>query len=52
MAAVTRMVDSGALALDGLITHRARASECERAYRKAFDDSACLKMVLDWRSDQ
>ena len=52
MAAVTRMVESGALSLDGLITHRARASECEPAYRRAFDDNACLKMVLDWRSEQ
>jgi 3-hydroxyethyl bacteriochlorophyllide a dehydrogenase len=38
------------LNLDGLITHRAEAADAERAYRTAFEDSTCLKMVLDWRS--
>lgn len=48
--AVSEMVAEGALSLDGLITHRAGAGEAERAYRTAFEDSACLKMVLDWRA--
>ncbi len=43
------LVESGALALDGLITHRHRAAEAESAYRTAFDDPRCLKMILDWR---
>jgi 3-hydroxyethyl bacteriochlorophyllide a dehydrogenase len=50
LAAVTQLIDSGALALDGLITHRAPATDAAAAYRTAFSDPACLKMVLDWRS--
>ncbi len=49
LAAVTRLIDSGRLSLDGLITHRAPAVEAEGAYRTAFSDPACLKMILDWR---
>ncbi|WP_437123673.1 chlorophyll synthesis pathway protein BchC [Rhodovibrio salinarum] len=43
------LAESGALSLDGLITHRRAATDAEQAYRTAFGDSACLKMVLDWR---
>jgi 3-hydroxyethyl bacteriochlorophyllide a dehydrogenase len=43
-----RLISSGALSLDGLITHRSAASDTERAYRTAFEDASCLKMVLDW----
>ncbi|MEM9098759.1 MAG: chlorophyll synthesis pathway protein BchC [Pseudomonadota bacterium] len=50
MAAVTRMVADGRLDLSGLITHRAQPQEAETAYRTAFEDPACLKMILDWRS--
>jgi 3-hydroxyethyl bacteriochlorophyllide a dehydrogenase len=49
LAAVTRMIETGALSLDGLITHRMDAAQAARAYRTAFTDPACLKMVLDWR---
>jgi 3-hydroxyethyl bacteriochlorophyllide a dehydrogenase len=42
----------GALSLDGLITHRADASDADAAYRTAFGDPACLKMILDWRTCQ
>ncbi|SDN19412.1 3-hydroxyethyl bacteriochlorophyllide a dehydrogenase [Methylobacterium phyllostachyos] len=49
LAAVTRLIDVGRLSLDGLITHRAPAAEAEAAYRTAFSDPACLKMILDWR---
>jgi 3-hydroxyethyl bacteriochlorophyllide a dehydrogenase len=48
--AVIALVRCGGLNLDGLITHRAEAADAERAYRTAFEDSTCLKMVLDWRS--
>jgi 3-hydroxyethyl bacteriochlorophyllide a dehydrogenase len=48
--AVKDMVQSGSLSLDGLITHRQPAQACSEAYRTAFEDPACLKMVLDWRS--
>jgi len=50
LATVKRMTESGALSLDGLITHRADARDADAAYRTAFNDPACLKMVLDWRS--
>jgi 3-hydroxyethyl bacteriochlorophyllide a dehydrogenase len=48
--AVTNLIDSGKLSLDGLITHRKNAYEADAAYRTAFGDPACLKMVLDWRA--
>lgn len=48
--AVKALIRSGALSLDGLITHRAPATDAGAAYRTAFEDSSCLKMVLDWRS--
>ncbi|MDM0113792.1 chlorophyll synthesis pathway protein BchC [Variovorax sp. J22R133] len=50
LVAVKALVESGRLPLDGLITHRADATEADSAYRMAFGDPACLKMVLDWRS--
>jgi 3-hydroxyethyl bacteriochlorophyllide a dehydrogenase len=46
---VLRLVQSGALSLDGLITHRARAADAQGAYRTAFTAGDCLKMLLDWR---
>ncbi|GJE40310.1 chlorophyll synthesis pathway protein BchC [Methylobacterium persicinum] len=49
LAAVSRLIEAGRLSLDGLITHRAPAARAEEAYRTAFADPACLKMVLDWR---
>ena len=48
-AAVMRLLESGRLSLDGLITHRRDAVAAEQAYRQAFTDSGCLKMLLDWR---
>jgi bacteriochlorophyllide a dehydrogenase len=50
MLAVRELAESGFLPLDGLITHHADATDCERAYRTAFGDTGCLKMVLDWRA--
>ncbi len=50
LLAARDMVDSGRLSLDGLITHRHEAAEAETAYRTAFGDPSCLKMILDWRS--
>jgi 3-hydroxyethyl bacteriochlorophyllide a dehydrogenase len=46
--AVTALVASGRLSLDNLITHRRPPAEGERAYREAFENKACLKMVIDW----
>jgi 3-hydroxyethyl bacteriochlorophyllide a dehydrogenase len=50
IAAVKKLIESGRLNLDGLITHRQDASEAPAAYRTAFSDPSCLKMVLDWRA--
>ncbi len=50
LLAVKALAESGALSLDGLITHHADVGDADRAYRTAFGDPACLKMVLDWRS--
>jgi len=48
LAAVSALAASGALPLDGLITHHAAAADAAGAYRTAFNDAACLKMILDW----
>jgi 3-hydroxyethyl bacteriochlorophyllide a dehydrogenase len=50
LATVRRLIADGALSLDGLITHRVPADQAEAAYRTAFGDATCLKMILDWRS--
>ncbi len=47
---VTELLTSGALSLDGLITHRSPAADADPAYEQAFADVDCLKMILDWRS--
>lgn len=50
LKSVVRLVEEGRLSLDGLVTHRRFALEAQDAYPIAFDDPACLKMVLDWRA--
>jgi 3-hydroxyethyl bacteriochlorophyllide a dehydrogenase len=50
LEAVTALIEKGRLSLDGLITHHQPATEASEAYRTAFGDPACLKMVLDWRA--
>jgi len=50
IAATTALIGSGALRLDGLISHTRPATEAAEAYPQAFTDPDCLKMVLDWRS--
>ena len=49
LQAVSVLAASGALSLDGLITHHSRPTDADAAYRTAFQDPDCLKMVLDWR---
>jgi len=49
LVSVTGLLAAGRLSLDGLITHRRAATAADDAYRTAFEDPACLKMVLDWR---
>jgi 3-hydroxyethyl bacteriochlorophyllide a dehydrogenase len=48
LVTVRRLVSDGSLSLDGLITHRVKAQEADAAYRTAFNDPDCLKMILDW----
>jgi 3-hydroxyethyl bacteriochlorophyllide a dehydrogenase len=50
LIAVLKLIESGALNLDGLITHRQEATDAAAAYRTAFTDPSCLKMILDWRA--
>lgn len=49
LLAVKTLVEEGVLSLDGLISHHEEAAQADHAYRTAFGDAACLKMVLDWR---
>lgn len=49
LLAVRDLAAAGRLSFDGLITHRSAATDADRAYRTAFGDADCLKMILDWR---
>lgn len=44
------LIESGKLDLTGLITDARPATSASDAYPQAFNDPACLKMVLDWSS--
>ena len=48
LTATRSLIESGALSLSGLITHRRPAGDAAEAYETAFTDAACLKMILDW----
>ncbi|WP_027173819.1 chlorophyll synthesis pathway protein BchC [Methylobacterium sp. 10] len=50
LAAVLTLIEGGRLSLDGLITHREPAAHAPSAYRTAFGEPECLKMILDWRA--
>jgi 3-hydroxyethyl bacteriochlorophyllide a dehydrogenase len=50
LADVLELAQRGTLSLDGLITDLSPADRAADAYRAAFDDPSCLKMVLDWRN--
>jgi 3-hydroxyethyl bacteriochlorophyllide a dehydrogenase len=49
LVTVRDLAQDGQLSLDALITHRQDAMQAADAYRTAFGDPACLKMILDWR---
>jgi 3-hydroxyethyl bacteriochlorophyllide a dehydrogenase len=51
LLAVTELVNTNRLSLDGLITHHGSPSQAKAAYETAFDDALCLKMVLDWSAN-
>ena len=48
LLAVTELVHTGRLCLDGLITHEESPGKALNAYQAAFGDALCLKMILDW----
>lgn len=50
LAATKALIEEGFLNLGGLITHHSPVHEADSAYRTAFTDPACLKMILDWRT--
>jgi bacteriochlorophyllide a dehydrogenase len=52
LTAVLALIANGSLSLDGLITHRSSAEDAAHAYKTAFHNSECLKMVLEWRTFQ
>jgi len=51
LLAVTELVHTGRLSLDGLITHTQSPSQALGAYDVAFNDAHCLKMILDWSAN-
>jgi 3-hydroxyethyl bacteriochlorophyllide a dehydrogenase len=50
LLAVTELIHSGRLSLDGLLTHTQTPEKALEAYEIAFGDPHCLKMVMDWRN--
>lgn len=50
MKAVLARWSAGELRLDGLITHQSTFDAATDAYVTAFEDSRCLKMLVDWRT--
>jgi 3-hydroxyethyl bacteriochlorophyllide a dehydrogenase len=50
LKAARDLIQSGAMTLDGLITNCEEAADAPDAYRTAFNDANCLKMILDWRA--
>ena len=49
LSGVMALITSGRLSLNGLVTHTAPATQAPSAYKTAFTDVSCLKMILDWR---
>lgn len=50
LVATRDLIDHGALNLHGLITHNLPAHQARTAYQTAFEDPACLKMILNWEN--
>ena len=49
--AALALIQGGRLDLSGLISDEAPARSADDAYRTAFNDPACTKMVLNWETD-
>ncbi|MBM3406849.1 MAG: chlorophyll synthesis pathway protein BchC [Betaproteobacteria bacterium] len=52
LEAVRHLVATGSLSLAGIVNRREPIQAADDAYRNAFEDPACLKMVLDWSNVQ
>ncbi len=52
LEAVRQLVLDGELSLADIVTSRSSAADAVDAYRQAFEDPQCLKMVLDWSATQ
>jgi 3-hydroxyethyl bacteriochlorophyllide a dehydrogenase len=50
LVATRDLIDHGALSLDHLISHKVPATDAANAYQTAFEDAACLKMILNWEN--
>ena len=50
LLAVAKYAAQGSLSFADLISHVQPVADAQSAYRTAFDDASCLKMVLDWRN--
>jgi len=48
LTATLALIRDNRLDLHGLITHERAFHDAHEAYRTAFEDVSCLKMVLDW----
>ncbi|WP_420863965.1 chlorophyll synthesis pathway protein BchC [Algirhabdus cladophorae] len=48
LLATRQLIETGALSMEGLITHTRPAADASDAYAQAFSDPDCLKMILDW----
>lgn len=49
LEAVSSLIESNRLSLDGLVTHQSTPTSARQAYETAFCDPSCLKMTLNWR---
>ena len=47
--ATKSLIDTGDLSLEGLISDISKISNAVEAYKKAFDQPSCLKMIIDWK---
>ncbi len=48
---VRDMIATGELDVTGLLTHRVPLERIQAAYRMAFEDPSCLKLVVEWPTD-
>ncbi len=48
--AVIDLAAAGRLDLSSLVTHTSPACDAASAYTRAFEDSSCLKLLIDWTS--